>query len=264
MSRERVKEMVPNRETRRRQVSEIKKSETYKLEKEARGLTVDKGAAARTMNLARLSLNVRQVLEAREGLGELALASFSELKDTFARSGLLTLGDQLVWAQACSEFELLEDELHGEVYIGLVGRMEPQAARPPPETNLEDQTDLTWTMNGSKRGNAQKLFESAQQDPNFVQTLAAFSDKPELFLKELKAASQEQGWTREDVQKMKETYAMMGINLEVMLQEMRASADVLPAAQRELVDYMQQMLTDPDSVLGSESSENAKSEKVDA
>ena len=27
-----------------------------------------------------------------------------------------------------------------------------------------------------------------------------------------------------------ETYAMMGINLEVMLQEMRASADVLPAA----------------------------------
>ena len=261
MSRERVKEMVPNRETRRRQVSEIKKSETYKLEKEARGLAVDKGAAARTMNLARLSLNVRQVLEAREGLGELALASFSELKDTFARSGLLTLGDQLVWAQACSEFELLEDELHGEVYIGLVGRMEPQAARPPPETNLEDMDNERFE---ERQREAQKLFESAQQDPNFVQTLAAFSDKPELFLKELKAASQEQGWTREDVQKMKETYAMMGINLEVMLQEMRASADVLPAAQRELVDYMQQMLTDPDSVLGSESSENAKSEKVDA
>eukprot|EP00435_Cladocopium_sp_Y103_P069146 s376_g32.t1 len=127
MSRDRVKEMIPNREARRRQVKEIKESEAYKLEKEARGVTIDKGAAARSMNLARLSLNVRQVLEAREGLGELALAS-----------GLLTLGDQLVWAQACSEFELLEDELHGEVYIGLVGRMEPQAAKAPPETELED------------------------------------------------------------------------------------------------------------------------------
>ncbi|CAE7670176.1 secA, partial [Symbiodinium pilosum] len=58
--------------------------------------------------------------------------------------------------------------------------------------------------------------------------LAAFSDRPELFLKELKAASQEQGWTREDVQKMKETYAMMGINVEIMLQEMKASAEQLP------------------------------------
>lgn len=260
MSRDRVKEMIPNREARRRQVKEIKESEAYKLEKEARGVAIDKGAAARSMNLARLSLNVRQVLEAREGLGELALASFSELKDTFARSGLLTLGDQLVWAQACSEFELLEDELHGEVYIGLVGRMEPQAAKAPPETDLEDMDNERFE---ERQREAQKLFESAQQDPNFVQTLAAFSEQPELFLKELKAASQEQGWTREDVQKMKETYAMMGINLEVMLQEMRASADVLPAAQRELVDYMQQMLTDPDSVLG-ENAKDTKSEKVDA
>eukprot|EP00913_Durusdinium_trenchii_P000319 g292.t1 len=181
--------------------------------------------------------------------------------DTFARSGLLTLGDQLMWAQACSEFELLEDELAGEVYIGLVGRMEPQAAKAPPETNLEDMDIERFE---ERQREAQKLFESAQEDPNFVQTLAAFSNEPELFLKELKAASQEQGWTREDVKKMKErteklsphrasklqeTYAMMGINLEVMLQEMQASADALPPAQRDLVAYMQQMLTDPDSVL---------------
>ncbi|CAK8987473.1 Protein translocase subunit SecA [Durusdinium trenchii] len=289
MSRERVKGLIPNRETRRRQVSgppsgraesgwkggrtaeagrpfacrhgqrgEIKKSESYKVEKEAKGITMDKGAAARSMNLARLSLNVRQVLEAREGLGELALASFSELKDTFARSGLLTLGDQLMWAQACSEFELLEDELAGEVYIGLVGRMEPQAAKAPPETNLEDMDIERFE---ERQREAQKLFESAQEDPNFVQTLAAFSNEPELFLKELKAASQEQGWTREDVKKMKETYAMMGINLEVMLQEMQASADALPPAQRDLVAYMQQMLTDPDSVL--QKAED-KAEKVDA
>ena len=39
--------------------------------------------------------------------------------------------------EACSEFELLEDEVANEVYIGLVGRSEPQAARAP-ETNLED------------------------------------------------------------------------------------------------------------------------------
>ena len=42
---------------------------------------------------------------------------------------------------------------------------------------------------------------------------------------------------------------------------MQASADVLPPAQKELVDYMQQMLTDPDSVLNTK---DAKNEKVDA
>ncbi|CAE7670188.1 secA, partial [Symbiodinium pilosum] len=59
---------------------EFKKTEAYQLEKEARGVVQEKGAAARSMNLARLALNIRQILEAREGLGELALASFSELK----------------------------------------------------------------------------------------------------------------------------------------------------------------------------------------
>ena len=87
-------------------------------------------------------------------------------QETFARAGLLMLGDQLMWAQArrsdlweresestsqaCSEFELLEDarasarpasaafekfsslaaeELEGEIYIGLVG---PRLENPTP------------------------------------------------------------------------------------------------------------------------------------
>ena len=37
-------------------------------------------------------------------------------------------------------------------------------------------------------------------------------------------------WQTSPISWPQETYAMMGINLEVMLQEMRASADVLPAA----------------------------------
>jgi len=264
MTRDRVKSMIPNRETRRKQMEEFKKTDAYQLEKEARGLVQEKGAAARSMNLARLSLNIRQVLEAREGLGELALASFSELKETFARAGLLMLGDQLMWAQACSEFELLEDELEGEIYIGLVGRAEPQKAQAPAAPNAQSAEEIE--LFEERQREAQKLFEGAQQDPNFMQTLAAFSDRPELFLKELKAASQEQGWTREDVQKMKETYAMMGINVEIMLQEMKASAEQLPPAQRELIDYMQQLLEDPDAVLAAakQEAEVASEEKVDA
>ena len=75
------------------------------------------GPTARTVNLARLALNVRQLLEAREEMKELALAGFGELKDSFARAGLVTLGDQLRWASACKDFELLEDGMSEEVYI---------------------------------------------------------------------------------------------------------------------------------------------------
>lgn len=76
--------MAPNSEERRLR-DEIKKSDVFKQEKEAKGISADKGAAARSMNLARqgvkliviciwlphrLSLNVRQVLEAREGYSQ--------------------------------------------------------------------------------------------------------------------------------------------------------------------------------------------------
>jgi len=142
MSEERIQSMIPNRETRRRQMAQMLKTESAEARELRAGTSPSEGPTAQTINLARLALNVRQLLEARADLKELALASFAELKESFARAGLLTLGDQLRWANACTEFELLEDDVAEEVYIGLRGRTDPASAAAPGEAGAGQPSPL--------------------------------------------------------------------------------------------------------------------------
>merc|ERR1719277_1506655 len=151
MSKERVQSLIPNRETRRRQMQEMLSSEAYENRQSKSIREAGSGTTSRTINLARLAINVRQLLDARESLKELALASFGELKESFNRAGLLTIGDQLRWASACSEFELLEDELAEEVYIGLKTGAKDFASGPE-SRQLEDQK-------------AREIFQTAMENP---------------------------------------------------------------------------------------------------
>lgn len=231
MSAERVKSMIPNRETRRRQAEEM-------MGQGGSGSSAPP-PALRTVNLARLSVNVRQLLDARESMKELALASFSELKDSFARAGLLTRGDQLRWASACIEFELLEDDLAEEIYIGLKGRTgaapTSEAAAPLDKAAQEEQL-------------ARQAFREALENEEFLQGVTNFSTRPEEFLAKMCESAIQQGWTNDDVAKMRQMYRAAGIDLDEMLQQMAESADQLPPAQREVVEFMRKMLESPEEI----------------
>jgi len=272
MTKDRIQELIPNREQRRKQVQEMMAAELKTTVKEANKEAPESvNAATRTVNLARLSLNVRQVLEARESLGELALASFGELKDAFGRAGLLTLGDQLRWSAACGEFELLEDEMADMVYIGLKGRQDPKPAfsrdgeaadqEGPTPGELERREQLDSRQSAINQ-EALDLFNSSLESEDFMKTVQSFASRPEDFLAQMKASASEQGWTAEDVGRMREQYKATGIDIDEMLQQMNESAEDLPPAQREVVDYMRKMLNSPD-VAAAEAAPKDESEKVD-
>lgn len=250
MTTERMAALIPSRESRRKQRKEVMKSDEYGVAKEMRGIPDELSKAGKTVNLARLSLNVKQVLEARESLGELALASFTELKESFARAGLLTLGDGIRWASMCSEFELLEDETAGEVYIGLVGRVEPKAAQPLTPSSVPGQAVSREELErlAQREQEAQKLFQTVTQDPEFMDNISVFANRPELFLESIKAAKSEQAWTKDDIDQMRENFRAAGIDVDQMVREMVASTNELPPAQREVVEYMQKMLQEPEDV----------------
>jgi len=230
MDKNRIKSLIPSREMRRRQLQQAMAAETPE-QKEARG---GDSPTARTVSLARLALNVRQLLEARADLKELALASFGELKDAFARAGLLTLGDQLRWANACTEFELLEDEMAEEVYIGLLGRSTPTQAA---------STGAGERLSAEEVKAAQEVFQNAMDNPAFLETIDQFTQSPEAFLSKLKASSGEEGWTAEDVAKLRAMYRASGVDIDEVLKQMGEALDDLPDAQKEVVEYMQKMLS---------------------
>jgi len=241
MSKERIQSLIPNRETRRRQMQQILASETPEA-RAARGgggpgAGAMDGPTARTINLARLALNVRQLLEAREELKELALASFGELSVSFSRAGLLTLGDQLRWANACTEFELLEDEVAEEVYIGLRGR----AVEVPSTAG-----DEGGRMSAEEQQAAQEVFQTAMENPEFLQTIDQFTQSPEAFLAKMKESAGDAGWTPQDVAKLRAMYRASGVDIDEVLKQMSEASDDLPEAQREVVEYMQKLLSEPD------------------
>lgn len=236
MSQDRIQSLIPNRETRRRQMAQMMASEDA-ANREARQMQESAaaesvGPTARTVNLARLALNVRQLLEAREEMKELALAGFGELKDSFARAGLVTLGDQLRWASACKDFELLEDGMSEEVYIGLVGRTTPEERGDTKDRDAED-------------SKSREIYQAALDDPEFLQTIDQFSQAPEAFLEMIKQQVDEGSWNAEDAKKMRELYQASGLDIDETLAQMSEAMDELPPGQREVVEYMQRLLSDP-------------------
>jgi len=239
MSEERIQSMIPNRETRRRQMAQMLKTESAEARELRAGTSPSEGPTAQTINLARLALNVRQLLEARADLKELALASFAELKESFARAGLLTLGDQLRWANACTEFELLEDDVAEEVYIGLRGRTDPSSAAAPGEAGAGQ-------LSAAENAAAREVFASAMDNPEFLQTIDQFAQSPEAFLAKMKESAGEAGWTTEDVVKLRAMYRASGVDIDEVLKQMSEAADELPEAQREVVEYMQRLLSQSD------------------
>jgi len=237
MTKDRIQALIPNRETRRRQMAQMIASEDN-INREARKIQESAmaeavGSSSQTVNLARLALNVRQLLEARAEMKELALAGFSELKDSFGRAGLLTLGDQLRWASACKDFELLEDTMSEEVYIGLVGRTTP-----------EERGDETPAQDAQSR----EVFQQALEDPEFLKTVDQFANAPDAFLTLIKQQIDEGSWDGEDAQKMRELYNASGLDIDETLRQMSEAMDDLPPEQREVVEFMQKLLNDPGSV----------------
>jgi len=226
---ERLEELIPDRQTRRRQMQQIQAMQKGgNVPEWARGPESD-GAASRTINLARLALNVRQLLRAREQLGELALASFGELRDTFSRAGLLTLGDQLRWAKSCSDFELLEDDKGEEIYVGLRSRAEMTEGGAEP-------------LSGAEERAAEELVQNAMNDDEFLETIDDFAQSPLAFLEKMKESAEEQGWGPEDVQKLRGMYKASGVDIDVMLSQMDEAGEDLPPAQQEVIKYMKELL----------------------
>jgi Asp-tRNA(Asn)/Glu-tRNA(Gln) amidotransferase C subunit len=238
MSKERVQELIPSKEVRRQQIKELMSQPGGDQLKEMIGLGSEQGKTARTLNMARLALNVRQLLDARASLGELALCSFTELRESMVRAGLVTVGDQLRWANACSEFELLEDAQAGEVYIGLRPDAEPAANVALSPEEVQD---------------ARESFSAAMENPEFMQTVDQFSASPNAFLAQMKEAAEEQSWGPEDIQKMREMYAAAGIDVDELLANMNETKKDLPPAQREVVEYMTKMMSGDAGKAGSES-----------
>eukprot|EP00933_Yihiella_yeosuensis_P050853 TRINITY_DN48665_c0_g1_i1.p1 TRINITY_DN48665_c0_g1~~TRINITY_DN48665_c0_g1_i1.p1 ORF type:complete len:1337 (+),score=327.26 TRINITY_DN48665_c0_g1_i1:62-4072(+) len=255
MTEERVKSLIPNREQRRKELEYLKSTPEYKERKAEEGdVPQSVTSNLKTVNLARLSINVKYVLDARESLGELALASFGELSDTFNRAGLLTFGDQLRWAQACEEFELLEDELNGEVYIGTKGRAEPQpssgsagasAAISPEVREKRALREMEMEELKEKQKEALTMMNDALANPEFMSFLQNMSDSPNKFLEELKTSIAAKPWTKEEVENMRLQYSSIGMDIDEMLDAMAAAGDQVPPDQREVMEFMRNLLDDP-------------------
>lgn len=228
MSKERIQSLIPNREERRRQMQEI-----LALSRPGQKIPLSEVQPS-AVNLARLALNVRQLLEAREALKDLALAGFSELKETFFRVGLLTLGDQLRWASATADFELLEDDQEQDFYIGFK-RREGEAGKDP--TDVREMAD------------AREAIKDALNSEDFMQSVEEMSSRPADFLAMLQESASKEGWTADDVKKIRRTYEAAGVNLDEMLESMEASLSEMPEDQRKVVEYMQKLLRSPEEGL---------------
>jgi len=224
MSNERIKSLIPSREQRRKTLQEAAKQQAIGTKKVPLSITVMGSGNVQSINLAKLALNVRQLLDARKELQDLALASFGELKDQFNRAGLVMQGDQIRWASACTDFELFEDDLTGELYIGLKERA---ASAPDDGQALQ----------------ARQAIRDAMNNPEFMKSIDQFATRPEDFLAQMQAAAGEQSWSAADVAKMRETYRAAGIDLDQMLKQMTESTDDMPPAQREVVEYMSKLLS---------------------
>ncbi|CAK0789254.1 unnamed protein product [Prorocentrum cordatum] len=247
MSEERVSSLIPNAEQRQQQMSEMLSGPHGEKIKELMGMGDDQDPTVRTINLARLALNVRQLLDARESLGELAMASFSELRDGMQRAGLLTVGDQLRWAATCNEFELFEDEMAGEVYLAL--RKSEEIA---PDSSLSPE----------ERQEARRNFMVAMEDPEFLRTVGQFSTSPDAFLAQMKEVAGEQGWTAEDVKRLREMYAAAGVNIDEVMAQMSESSEAMPPEQREVVEYMRVLLSGDGAGASSTEREDAGTVRV--
>jgi len=234
LSSDRLEKLIPDRQTRRRQLQQLQAMKKGTPEWAAPDAD---SPASRTINLARLALNVRQLLRAREELGELALASFGELRDTFSRAGLLTLGDQLRWAKSCSDFEMLEDEKGEEIYVGLRSRTVST-----PADGQDHTVSKAEEFSGAEERAAEELIQNAMNDDEFLQTIDDFSQSPEAFLLKMKQSADEQGWTAADVKKLRGMYKASGVDIDVMLAQMDESSEDLPPAQQEVVKYMKELL----------------------
>eukprot|EP00448_Togula_jolla_P026864 CAMPEP_0170650794 /NCGR_PEP_ID=MMETSP0224-20130122/46004_1 /TAXON_ID=285029 /ORGANISM="Togula jolla, Strain CCCM 725" /LENGTH=1241 /DNA_ID=CAMNT_0010982503 /DNA_START=117 /DNA_END=3842 /DNA_ORIENTATION=+ len=225
MTKERVQSLLAgqNRDSRRKEIQEVKKE----LANEGKAV-IKPIQGSQSVGLAKLALNLRQLLEARQDLQDLALASFSELRDAFARAGLIAQGDQLRWASSCADFELVEDELNQEIYIGLKDR-----GTPDPEAR-------------KARIQAQESMQTALENPEFVQSIDQFTQQPSAFLAMMKEAASEQGWTSDDVARMRTMYRLAGIDIDQMLKEMSESPEELPEGQLEVVQFMKKLLDEAD------------------
>mmetsp|Transcript_75652 Transcript_75652/g.245039 ORF Transcript_75652/g.245039 Transcript_75652/m.245039 type:complete len:1322 (+) Transcript_75652:3-3968(+) len=235
MQSERIQSLIPPRTVRRQQMKDAMNSEAWvnRQSSTVQDNVLMSGKTSTTINLARLALNVRALLDARGDLKELALASFGELKESFGRAGLLTVGDQLRWASACSEFELLEDDVAGEIYIGLkAGTAEFVAGAD--QRRDEDEK-------------AREVFSSALQDPEFLQTIDKFADSPDQFLALMKQSVEDSGFDAEQAASMRKVYNAAGMDLDETLRQMEASLDELPPQQRAVVEYMSKLLKQPPS-----------------
>jgi len=269
MTAERMAELIPNEEQRKAELAEVMRSKEFQERSQQNsGFNENLEAAAKTMDLARLSINIRQVLEARESLGELALASFSELKESFARAGLYTLGDQLRWASVLTDLELVEDAVSSEIYIGLKGRAEPAPATAG-STGVKQKdfsTDEEERI-AKRQAEAQKLFEDASADPQFMNSVTQLANSPDDFVGLMQASMPEGGWSKDEIEQMREQFKAVGIDIDQMLDEMTANADQLPAAQREVVFFMRRALRDPEGVRAeakAKAEADLEAKKVDA
>jgi len=83
-------------------------------------------------------------------------------------------------------------------------------------------------------------------NPEFLQTIDQFAQSPEAFLAKMKESAGEAGWTTEDVVKLRAMYRASGVDIDEVLKQMSEAADELPEAQREVVEYMQRLLSQSD------------------
>jgi len=100
----------------------------------------------------------------------------------------------------------------------------------------------------------------AMEDPEFLRTVGQFSTSPDAFLAQMKEVAGEQGWTAEDVKRLREMYAAAGVNIDEVMAQMSESSEAMPPEQREVVEYMQGLFSS--GAAGVSSAEKKGAEKV--
>lgn len=253
MTKERIQELVPNRTVRRAQLQEILQAES-----KATGRPVSE-LGPTMITLARLALNVRQLLTSRSSLQDLAVASFEELKDSFARAGLFTQGDQIRWAATCSDLELIEDTVYGEIFIGFkkdvanvvaTGKVGGEAQ--VDDKSFEESVSELATVGASEEEMGEKVrqaLKKAAENEEFVSSAEFFAQKPAAFLSALQASAAEQQWTKDDIDRMRGMFKMAGMDIDAMMVDLEENADEMPEDQRQVVEYMRKMLKSPDQAV---------------
>ena len=138
--------------------------------------------------------------------------------------------------------------------IGTKGRAEPQpssgsaaasAAISPEVREKRALREMEMEELKEKQKEALTMMNDALANPEFMSFLQNMSDSPNKFLEELKTSIAAKPWTKEEVENMRLQYSSIGMDIDEMLDSMAAAGDKVPPDQREVMEFMRNLLDDP-------------------